>query len=75
MSQETQTGLCINLEGCNGEGDRREVQNGRDICLPSEKAMAPHSSTLAWRIRKDRVAWQVTIYEVKELDITEQLST
>ena len=27
-------GLCIKLEGCNGEGDGREVQNGGDICIP-----------------------------------------
>ena len=27
-------GLCINLEGWNGEGDRREVQMGGDICIP-----------------------------------------
>ena len=32
MSQETQTGLCINPEGCTGEGDGRKVQNGGDIC-------------------------------------------
>ena len=25
-------GLCINLEGWDGEGDGREVQNGGDIC-------------------------------------------
>ena len=38
MAQETQTGLCINLEGWDGEGDRegdgREVQKGGDICIP-----------------------------------------
>ena len=34
MSQETQTGFCINLEGRDGEGDRREVQKGGDICIP-----------------------------------------
>ena len=28
MSQGTQQGLCINLEGWGGEGDRREVQKG-----------------------------------------------
>ena len=28
------TGLCINLEGWDGEGDGREVQKGRDICIP-----------------------------------------
>ena len=27
-------GLCINLEGWDGVGDGKEVQKGRDICLP-----------------------------------------
>ena len=27
-------GLCVNLEGWGGEGDGREVQEGRDICIP-----------------------------------------
>ena len=27
-------GLCINQEGWNGAGDRREVQKGGDICIP-----------------------------------------
>ena len=27
-------GLCINLEGWGGEGARREVQEGGDICIP-----------------------------------------
>ena len=27
-------GLCINLEGCDGEGDGREFQKGEDICVP-----------------------------------------
>ena len=26
-------GLSINLDGWNGEGDRREVQKGGDICI------------------------------------------
>ena len=26
-------GLCINLEGWEGEGDGREVQKGGDICI------------------------------------------
>ena len=26
-------GLCSNLEGLGGEGDRREVQKGGDICI------------------------------------------
>ena len=34
MTQETQMGLCINLEGWDGEGDGREVQKGGDICIP-----------------------------------------
>ena len=27
-------GLCINLEGRDGEGDGKEVQKGGDICIP-----------------------------------------
>ena len=27
-------GLCVNLEGWDGVGDGREVQKGRDICIP-----------------------------------------
>ena len=27
-------GLCNNLEGWDGEGDGREVQEGGDICIP-----------------------------------------
>ena len=27
-------GLCINLEGWDGEGGGREVQKGREICIP-----------------------------------------
>ena len=27
-------GLCINLEGWDGEGNEREVQKGGDICIP-----------------------------------------
>ena len=27
-------GLCINLEEWVGQGDGREVQKGRDICIP-----------------------------------------
>ena len=31
--RELKQGLCINLEGCDGEGNGREVQEGRDICI------------------------------------------
>ena len=34
MAFFTEQGLCINLEGWNGEGDGREVQKGGDICIP-----------------------------------------
>ena len=33
MAQETQTGVCINLEGCNGEGYGRELQEGISVYL------------------------------------------
>ena len=31
--RELKQGLCINLEGWDGEGDAREVQKGGDICI------------------------------------------
>ena len=27
-------GLCTNLEGCDGEGDGRELHKGGDVCIP-----------------------------------------
>ena len=41
---------------------------------PLEEGMATHSSILAWRIPKDRGAWQATVHGVAELHMTEQLS-
>ena len=32
--QKLKQGLCINLEGWDGEGDGKEAQKGGDICLP-----------------------------------------
>ena len=32
--RELKQGLCINLEGWDGEGDGREVRKGGDICIP-----------------------------------------
>ena len=32
--RELKQGLCINLEGWDGEGDVGGVQEGRDICTP-----------------------------------------
>ena len=34
MSQETQTGLCINLEEWDGERNERKFQKGGDVCIP-----------------------------------------
>ena len=34
MAQETQTGALYHLEGWDGEGAEREVQEGGDICIP-----------------------------------------
>ena len=34
MAQETQTWLCINLEGWGGKGDGKEVQKGGDLYIP-----------------------------------------
>ena len=31
---ELKQGLCINLEGWDGEADGREGQDGGDICIP-----------------------------------------
>ena len=33
-------GLCINLEGWDGEGDGREVQKGGDICISSVQSLS-----------------------------------
>ena len=32
--RKLEQGLCINLEGWDGEGDGRELQKGGDICIP-----------------------------------------
>ena len=32
--RELKQGLCIDLVEWDGEGDRREVQKGEDICVP-----------------------------------------
>ena len=34
MFQRTQTGALYQPKGWDGEGDGREVQEGRDICTP-----------------------------------------
>ena len=32
--RKLKNGLCVNLEGWDGEGDGREVQKGGDVCIP-----------------------------------------
>ena len=32
--RKLEQGICINLEGWDGEGDGREVQKGGDKCIP-----------------------------------------
>ena len=32
--RQLRQGLCVNLEGWDGEGDGGEVQEGGDICIP-----------------------------------------
>ena len=34
MAKKLKQGLCMSLEGWDGEGDGREVQKGEDICVP-----------------------------------------
>ena len=41
---------------------------------PLEKAMATHSSIIAWKIPVVRRAWQATLHGVAESDMTEPLS-
>ena len=44
-------GLCINLEGWDGVEDGREVQKGRDICIPmadSHEVMGPDTIILVF---------------------------
>ena len=38
---------------------------------PPEEGIATHSSILAWRIRRDRGAWQARVHGVTELDTTQ----
>ena len=45
------------------------------MTLLEEGGMATQSSILSWRIPIDRGAWQVTVHEVAESDLTEWLST
>ena len=42
--------------------------------FPWRRAVATHSSILAWRIPMDRESWQVTAHRLTESDMTEGLS-
>ena len=39
--RELKQGLCITLEGLDGEGDGREVQKGGDKCIPMADSLDP----------------------------------
>ena len=43
--------------------------------IPLEEGIVTPSRILAWRIPMDRGAWWARVHAVKELDMTEQLST
>ena len=58
MAKKLKQGLCINLEGWDGEGDGREVQNGGDMCV------------YLWLIHVE--VWQKTI-SVKQLSFNKKL--
>ena len=40
-------GLCINLEGWDGEADEREIQKGADICTPMADS--------CWHLTKNKI--------------------
>ena len=42
-------GLCINLEGWDGEGDGREVQEGGDICIPMAEVEVGYGMVEVWQ--------------------------
>ena len=42
-------GLCINLEGWDGEGDGREVQKGRDVCILVADS--------CWGLTENKILW------------------
>ena len=48
--KETQTGALYQSIGLGWEGDGREIQKGGNICIPMADSIAPHFSTLAWKI-------------------------
>ena len=65
--RELKQGLCINLEGWDGEGDGREFQKGRDIyipmsfpCVSASKDPSCSVGALAWS-----VSWEVSLEKGK----------
>ena len=57
--------FCTDLPG--GSDSKESTCNVEDLQYwadPLEEGMATHSSILAWRIPKDRGAWQATVHGV-----------
>ena len=50
MAQETPAGALDQPRGVGWGGRQEGVSKGRGYMYTPEKAMAPHSSTLAWKI-------------------------
>ena len=50
-----------------------EVQEGGDMCIPMEKAMATHSSTLTWKIPWVEEPGGLQSMGSRRVDTTEQL--
>ena len=40
IARKLKQGICINLEGWNGEGDGREAPKGGDICISSVQSLS-----------------------------------
>ena len=70
MAQETQNpGVCISLEGWDGEGDGREVQKGGDICIPMADSGEGNGNPLQYSCLEnpmDRGAWRAAVHGIEK---------
>ena len=53
----------------------KDFGNKQTLVIVSERAMAPHSSTLAWKIPWTEEPVWAAVYGVAESDMTERLSS